>query len=117
VVYDRQADGSYARTWLQADPGSRPGQAQRGSVVLSTNDLGAPVQTLTYGPFGEPNTLLGTPWRYTGQRLDQDTGLYHYKARWYSPWMGRLLFGHTATHNQPSTAKHKTNGRSIFLAA
>jgi RHS repeat-associated protein len=39
----------------------------------------------------EPSTLSGAPWRYTGQRLDQDTGLYHYKARWYSPWMGRFL--------------------------
>jgi RHS repeat-associated protein len=31
------------------------------------------------------------PWRYTGQRLNEWTGLYHYKARAYSPTYGRFL--------------------------
>lgn len=48
-------------------------------------------QPPSYGPFGEPNVTTGTPRRYTGQLLDPDTGLYYYKARWYSPYMGRFL--------------------------
>ena len=29
--------------------------------------------------------------RYTGQRWDAETGLYHYRARYYSPALGRFL--------------------------
>jgi RHS repeat-associated protein len=34
---------------------------------------------------------MGVPLRYTGQRLDPDSGLYYYKSRWYSPYLGRFL--------------------------
>jgi RHS repeat-associated protein len=29
--------------------------------------------------------------RYTGRRLDAETGLYYYRARYYSPTLGRFL--------------------------
>ncbi|MEL7025594.1 MAG: RHS repeat-associated core domain-containing protein, partial [Pseudomonadota bacterium] len=33
----------------------------------------------------------GFPFRFTGQRLDPETGLYYYKARYYDPELGRFL--------------------------
>jgi RHS repeat-associated protein len=40
---------------------------------------------------GEPDKPTGTSFRFTGQRLDADTSLYYFKARWYAPHMGRFL--------------------------
>ena len=36
-------------------------------------------------------TVTGFPFRYTGQKLDPETGLYYYKARYYDPDTGRFL--------------------------
>jgi RHS repeat-associated protein len=44
-----------------------------------------------YGPFGESAALSGTTFGYTGQRYDAETGLYYFKARYYSPVIGRFL--------------------------
>lgn len=41
--------------------------------------------------FGETSSLTGTPFGYTGQRYDSEIGAYYYKARYYSPSMGRFL--------------------------
>jgi len=46
---------------------------------------------MPYGQFGETSTLSGFPYRYTGPNLDFETGLYHYRARAYSPAIGRFL--------------------------
>jgi len=83
VEYDRQADGSYVRSWYAAD--------YKGSVVATTDDSGLTQAIYSYGDYGEPNTFGGPAFRYTGQRLDPDSGLYYYKARWYSPNLGRFL--------------------------
>ncbi|WP_102906150.1 MULTISPECIES: RHS repeat-associated core domain-containing protein [unclassified Variovorax] len=50
-----------------------------------------PNTTRRGGLFGEPNTTTGPRFRYTGQQLIGDLGLYHYKARFYSPSLGRFL--------------------------
>ncbi|MEM8988203.1 MAG: RHS repeat-associated core domain-containing protein, partial [Pseudomonadota bacterium] len=46
-----------------------------------------------YSPYGESGTEgdLGFPFRFTGQKLDPETGLYYYKARYYSTETGRFL--------------------------
>jgi RHS repeat-associated protein len=50
-----------------------------------------------YGPYGEgsnwtpADALTGNPFRYTGRRVDPETGLYYYRARYYSPRLGRFL--------------------------
>ena len=52
----------------------------------------------TYDPYG--NCLIGgtacssataVAYKYTGQRFDPETGLYYYRARYYSPALGRFL--------------------------
>ncbi|WP_445372964.1 RHS repeat-associated core domain-containing protein [Methylomonas sp. HW2-6] len=47
--------------------------------------------TLSYGPYGEPNATIGVRFRYTGQQLLGPLNLYYYKARMYSPAIGRFL--------------------------
>ena len=45
----------------------------------------------SYDAYGNSNDLTGNPFRYTGRRLDAETGLYYYRARYYSPAIGRFL--------------------------
>lgn len=69
--------------WLHAD--------ERGSIVAGTNAGGASVFTNGYGPFGELGKLHTGTFGYTGQMRLPGTGLYYYKARYYSPQLGRFL--------------------------
>lgn len=62
-----------------------------GSIIAKTNSSGAVLNRYNYGPFGETTSLTGTTFGFTGQRYDTETGLYYYKARYYSPALGRFL--------------------------
>ena len=69
----------------------------QGSTTHLINQDGSIRETYHYGPYGErvdwspldPET--GNPFRYTGRRYDPETGLYYYRARYYSPTLGRFL--------------------------
>jgi RHS repeat-associated protein len=63
----------------------------QGSIIAVTDQAGAPISQFSYGPYGEPSSLTGSEFRYTGQRLVAGVGLYYYKARFYSPYLGRFL--------------------------
>ncbi|MES1191930.1 MAG: RHS repeat-associated core domain-containing protein [Steroidobacter sp.] len=57
-----------------------------------TDAGGNVTQRLAYDEYGNltsPNT--GEMFRYTGRRFDPETGLYYYRARYYSPDLGRFL--------------------------
>ncbi|MDR0702344.1 MAG: RHS repeat-associated core domain-containing protein, partial [Azoarcus sp.] len=71
------------KTWLYAD--------HQGSVVGQANASGTNTAIYSYGPFGEPNTTTGVRFRYTGQQYIGALNLYYYKARFYSPTLGRFL--------------------------
>lgn len=63
-----------------------------GSVVAVTDSTGAVSERFSYNAFGVSNSSsAGYPFRFTGQRLDPETGLMSYKARVYSPTLGRFL--------------------------
>lgn len=63
-----------------------------GSVVALTDASGAVTDSYSYSPWGESDaTLTGNPWRYTSRYLDAETGLYYYRARYYSPRLGQFL--------------------------
>ena len=68
---------SYAacEVWAQAD--------RLGSVVATSDSTGALLDTYRYSAYGVPGTegSDGFPFRFTGQKLDPETGLYYYKAR------------------------------------
>lgn len=75
-------------TWLHTD--------HQGSVVATSNDAGQVVSTATYSPHGEIGSATGlppagSPFGYTGRQYDAETGLYQYRARYYSPRLGVFL--------------------------
>ena len=81
VVYEGAT--TTAKSWLYKD--------HLGSIVATADATGASTALYSYGPYGEPNTTSGQRFRYTGQQLIGGLGLYYYKARFYSPTLGRFL--------------------------
>ena len=63
----------------------------QGTVIALIDSIGQAAER--YSPFGESSdsSPLGNPYRYTGRRLDNETGLYYYRARHYSAALGRFL--------------------------
>lgn len=64
-----------------------------GSVRQVINSNGVVVKMFTFNPFGETieeNGSFYTPWQFTGQYLDQETGQYYLRARQYSPYLARF---------------------------
>lgn len=82
-------DASGNRSWLYAD--------ERGSVVASANATGGIIYTNRYDEYGAPpldgsgNNLNAGRFQYTGQMWLPEVGLYYYKARLYSPTLGRFM--------------------------
>ena len=64
-----------------------------GSVVALSNTSGNIVERYEYDAFGEPNSVsdVNNPYYFTARRLDTETGLYYYRARYYKPDIGRFL--------------------------
>jgi RHS repeat-associated protein len=73
---------------------------QQGSIVLTGDSAGNAVRIFAYDEYGVPTTSGGTAnltaangarFGYTGQAWIPELGMYHYKARVYSPMLGRFL--------------------------
>ena len=72
-----------------------------GSVMEITDMNEAEVASYRYDPYGavtitvggspQASDPLGNPWMYTSRFTDEETGLYYYRARYYSPATGRFL--------------------------
>ncbi|HZN07688.1 MAG TPA: RHS repeat-associated core domain-containing protein [Pyrinomonadaceae bacterium] len=73
----------------------------QGSVTAVTDDAGKVVERYRYEDFGEPSIFdsggnllresrLRNPYLFTGQRYDQETGLYYYRTRYLDPLAGRF---------------------------
>jgi RHS repeat-associated protein len=65
-----------------------------GSVVALLDGSGDAEVVYEYSVYGQvsasdPNHT--NPFLFTGRRFDADTGLYYYRARYYNPYIGRLL--------------------------
>jgi RHS repeat-associated protein len=66
-----------------------------GSITEITNSGGTVAQRYTYSSFGkiesqlDPNFIQS--YTFTGREFDPETGLYFYRARFYSPDVGRFL--------------------------
>ena len=64
-----------------------------GSVVALTNAAGTVVERHSYSPFGLPTGTSATGNRrlFAGREYDRETGLYQYRARYYSPELAAFL--------------------------
>lgn len=63
----------------------------QGSIIAATDSNGAVTSKLTYDEYGAPGSSNTGLFQYTGQVYLSDLSLYHYKARVYSPTLGRFL--------------------------
>ena len=74
----------------------------RYSVMALTDDSGTVVERLTYDAYGaasvigrllcfSPSSSYDWEFRYTGRREDLNTGLYYFRARYYSAHLGRFI--------------------------
>jgi len=64
-----------------------------GSTRLLTDTNGNAVQRYDYDPYGattQSSTSYSNPYQYTGREHDQ-SGLYYYRARYYTPELGRFV--------------------------
>ena len=64
-----------------------------GSVRQATNPTGAITDSFEYDAFGDDINRTGNSdidHRYRAEQLDQDTGLYNLRARWYDAAIGRF---------------------------
>ena len=57
-------------------------------LVTVTDGTGTPVSPNSWGT---PHSAIGNPWMFTGRQLDEETGLYFYRARYYDAAKGRFL--------------------------
>jgi RHS repeat-associated protein len=71
------------RSSLQADA--------QGSIVSVADASGAAVSINSYDEYGIPGSANYGRFQYTGQMWVSQLGMYYYKARIYSPTLGRFL--------------------------
>jgi RHS repeat-associated protein len=63
----------------------------QGSVILVTDNAGGTVGTNRYDEYGVPQIGNSGRFQFTGQAWLSEVGLFYYKARVYSPYLGRFL--------------------------
>ena len=68
-----------------------PSGSWQGSIVAISDANGNSTQTNGYDAYGIGNAGNKGRFQYTGQAWIPELGLYHYKARMYSPTLGRFL--------------------------
>ncbi len=71
-----------------------------GGTNVVTNDSGVQTELSEYKPYGEfsRHDVTGQPptkYYFTDQYLDEETALYYYGARYYSPGLGRFISADT----------------------
>jgi RHS repeat-associated protein len=71
------------RRFLHAD--------HQGSIVSIADDSGNIIRVNGYDPWGIPNAGNIGRFQYTGQAWIPELGMYYYKARIYSPTLGRFM--------------------------
>ncbi len=85
--YEGSAVNAATRRYLHTD--------RLGSIVAVTDYLGNVLAQNSYDEFGIPGIGPGSgnlgAFQYTGQVWNADLGMYYYKARMYSPTLGRFM--------------------------
>jgi RHS repeat-associated protein len=71
------------RTYMLAD--------RQGSIIATADENGNAVGINSYDEWGIPGASNSGRFQYTGQVWLREVGLYYYKARMYSPTLGRFM--------------------------
>jgi len=105
MVEEANSSGSVVSRYAQAECIDEPLAMHRASVtsyfeqdcldtVISlSNGSGTLTQTYTFDSFGKQTASSGSlinPFQFTGREFDSETGLYFYRARYYSSGEGRF---------------------------
>ena len=108
LVSEYSGTGTLLRRYVHADGGDSPvvwyegsgfGATNRyyyytnyqGSIVAISNNAGTWTRTNTYDEYGNLGSGNGGSFQYAGQVYLPQLNLYYYKARLYSPSLGRFL--------------------------
>jgi RHS repeat-associated protein len=83
VSYEGATVTTATGRWLIAD--------HQGSIIAAALPSGATAWVNTYDEYGIPGAGNAGRFQYTGQIWLPELGMYHYKARVYSPTLGRFL--------------------------
>jgi RHS repeat-associated protein len=83
AVYEGAALGLAGRRYMLPD--------ERGSIAALVDSNGTPTAINTYDEYGIPGANNQGRFQYTGQAWIAELGMYYYKARIYSPTLGRFL--------------------------
>lgn len=83
VQYNGTSVGAGSRRFLHAD--------HLGSIIAHSDSSGSVLNKLAYDSYGIPAAGKIDRFGFTGQAWLKDLGLFHYKARMYSPRLGRFL--------------------------
>jgi RHS repeat-associated protein len=75
--------GGFSRRFLHAD--------HQGSIVAVAAQDGSAIAINGYDAWGIPNASNLGRFQYTGQAWIAELGMYYYKARFYSPTLGRFM--------------------------
>jgi RHS repeat-associated protein len=81
--YEGSTVATSGRRFLYAD--------YQGSVVAIADNAGTSIATNSYDPWGVPGAANAGRFQYTGQAWIPELGMYYYKARIYSPTLGRFM--------------------------
>ena len=83
IWYEGAPVSAATRRFLHSD--------HQGSIIAVSNSSGTLHQANAYDEYGTPGAANSGRFSYTGQIYIPELGLYHYKARAYSPTLGRFM--------------------------
>lgn len=88
-----------------------------GSIVAVSNTSATTTSSYAYSSYGS-TAITGTadsPFQYTGRENDAGTNLYYYRARYYSPQLGRFISEDPIELNGGINAYAYADGNPISL--